>query len=695
MDDFVLSVRQILQYPQQSAVQGSDALLLQRGGLGGPYISAAIKDALATALNLGGWINFAPGIGGVAWNGARLTWEGGEFIFNTPVVAPSFAAESMFINGEPVATEAFVLVHRVTSFNFRTGAVQLELNDIMRAGGAPILNPHLLGWCTATSPLDPHLDDDTIATCKWVQEQWRDALEDTAACGGVVLTFDGRGGHVWLSADDITFACTQAGAQPRSNTPPSGDASNRIATTMFVDDGLAVLTDYVTQALNGLPTNAELALFAPIDSPQFTGIPTAATAAAATSSGQLATTAFVHNVVTAATSGVASFNTRTGAVVLIGSDITSAGGALLVSPAFTGTPTAPTQGPGDASTRIATTAFVAAAIAAVTSGGVTSFNTRSGAVTLTALDVTNSGAHNNTALTGTPTAPTATAGTSTTQLATTAFVQGAVVGAVGVVTWNGRNGAVTMNASDISAAGGAPIASPVFTGVPAGPTATAGTNTTQLATTAFVVAAIAGGANVTAFNGRTGAVTLIAGDVTGVGGALLASPSFTGTPTAPTPAPGNNTSQLATTAFVTAALSASGVVSFNTRTGAVTLLLADVTGVGGAPIASPTFTGVPAAPTAAANTNTTQLATTAFVLAQITAGAVASFNGRTGAVTLQASDVSAVGGALLASPTFTGTPAAPTASPAPRRRSSPLPRSWPPPWPAAPAWSASTRAPER
>jgi len=39
--------------------------------------------------------------------------------------------------------------------------------------------------------------------------------------------------------------------------------------------------------------------------------------------------------------------------------------------------------------------------------------------------------------------------------------------------------------------GAAPIASPTFTGVPAAPTATAGTNSTQLATTAFVASAIA------------------------------------------------------------------------------------------------------------------------------------------------------------------------------------------------------------
>jgi hypothetical protein len=39
------------------------------------------------------------------------------------------------------------------------------------------------------------------------------------------------------------------------------------------------------------------------------------------------------------------------------------------------------------------------------------------------------------------------------------------------------------------------------------------------------------------------------------------------------------------------------------------------TNIGAAPLASPTFTGVPAAPTAAPSTNTTQIATTAFVLA--------------------------------------------------------------------------------
>ena len=86
------------------------------------------------------------------------------------------------------------------------------------------------------------------------------------------------------------------------------------------------------------------------------------------------------------------------------------------------------------------------------------------------------------ALTGTPTAPTAAAGTNTTQLATTEYATAAVA------------------AAKVNTA---------LTGVPTAPTATAGTNTTQLATTQFVASAGALKAN-------------------------LDSPTFTGTPVMPT-----------------------------------------------------------------------------------------------------------------------------------------------------------------
>ena len=84
-------------------------------------------------------------------------------------------------------------------------------------------------------------------------------------------------------------------------------------------------------------------------------------------------------------------------------------------------------------------------------------------------------------------------------------------------------------------------------------------------------------------------------DITGK--ANLASPTFTGTPSAPTASQGTNTTQIATTAFVNAEIAADTAVK--------------------APLASPTFTGVPAAPTASSGTNTTQIATTAFVTAAI------------------------------------------------------------------------------
>jgi hypothetical protein len=280
---------------------------------------------------------------------------------------------------------------------------------------------------------------------------------------------------------------------------------------------------------------------------------------------------------------------------------------------------------------------------------VTSFNTRIGAVVLNTADVTSAGGAPSASpnLTGVPTAPTAAQADSSTTLATTAFVH-AAVSALGttVQSFNGRTGAVSLIGNDVSAAGGALLAGPAFTGAPTTPTATAGTSTTQIASTAFVQAAIAAiSAGVSSFNTRTGAVTLTLADVTGAGGAPLAAPHFSGVPTAPTPVQTSNDTTLATTAYVQAAVAAGGVSSFNSRTGAVTLQANDVSAVGGALLAAPAFTGIPTAPTPVTGTNTTQLATTAFVIAQLaTTGGVTSFNSRAGAVTLNLGDITGAGG---------------------------------------------------
>jgi hypothetical protein len=151
--------------------------------------------------------------------------------------------------------------------------------------------------------------------------------------------------------------------------------------------------------------------------------------------------------------------------------------------------------------------------------------------------------------------------------------------------------------------------------------------------------------------------------------ANLASPTFTGTPAAPTAAVDTNTTQLATTAFVLAqAAGTAPVVDGTAATGTSTRYARQdhvhPTDTSRAALAGPTFTGVPAAPTAAVDTNTTQLATTAFVLAQAAGTApVVDGTATIGASTRYArqdhvhpTDTSR---AATAGPTFTGTVALP------------------------------------
>jgi hypothetical protein len=107
------------------------------------------------------------------------------------------------------------------------------------------------------------------------------------------------------------------------------------------------------------------------------------------------------------------------------------------------------------------------------------------------------------ALTGTPTAPTAAPGPNTTQVATTAFVQAAVSGVIDAApgaldTLNELAAALGDDASFASTvttalAAKAPLASPAFTGTPTAPTPTAADNSTKVATTAYVDAAVAAG----------------------------------------------------------------------------------------------------------------------------------------------------------------------------------------------------------
>ncbi|EPD1252037.1 tail fiber protein, partial [Escherichia coli] len=112
--------------------------------------------------------------------------------------------------------------------------------------------------------------------------------------------------------------------------------------------------------------------------------------------------------------------------------------------------------------------------------------------------------------------------------------------------------------------------------------------------------------------------------------APIESPSLTGTPTAPTAAQGTNNTQIANTAFVKEAITA----LINGAPGTLDTLKEIAAAINNdpnfsttinnalalkAPLASPALTGIPTAPTAAQGTNNTQIATTAYVRAAISA----------------------------------------------------------------------------
>lgn len=120
----------------------------------------------------------------------------------------------------------------------------------------------------------------------------------------------------------------------------------------------------------------------------------------------------------------------------------------------------------------------------------------------------------------------------------------------------------------------------------------------------------------------------IYGDLTGLPDLTLlapkASPTFTGTVTIPTPSGGDNSTKAASTAFVKTAIDGlinSAPGTLDTLGEIATALASNDSAIGAittaislkADINSAALTGIPTAPTAAPATNSTQLATTAYV----------------------------------------------------------------------------------
>jgi len=540
VSDLLVNIRQVGSYPAKPAADPTDLVLLQEQGLGGPYVSATtlalVRGALADAdLDIGGILGvdgvLLPPGGPVAFDGATLTYQAPrgltfanptEILQLTPAGDLKLPRGTLTVARDPagnldVATAQWVRRNTVASFNGRQGPVRLNAHDVYRA--------------LDLDPKDPFItaSETDAAICRAIQELLRTYP--------AVWTFNGRLGDVWLQWSD-----------------------------------LARLGAVNQDALHDLQV-------AFLDSPDFTGTPTAPTPAPGAPPNQIVNVQYVLNqIAQSRANSVTAFNGRVGNVALTLQDGTGVGLAPITSPDFLGLPTAPTANPLTATAQIATTAFVTQGISVAyqdllgqivdATTGVVTWNGRAGTVTLQNGDISalNTWAPlAGPAFSGNPTAPTPAQGDDSTSIATTAFVMREISAmTAGVSSFNGRSGTVNFTIGDGTGVGLAPIASPAFSGTPTAVTATAGTATTQLATTAFVQAAVSAlNTGVTTFNGRTGPITLSANDVTAAGGLANPAPILTSLvnagvttyPTSPTPTPGNNTQAIATTAFVQQALS--------------------------------------------------------------------------------------------------------------------------------------------
>jgi hypothetical protein len=557
---------------------------------------------------------------------------------------------------------------------YDAGVYQIETADPVSGGALGIANKPLINLANRTAYLK--------------------AITDQISAGTFTLT-----GYAKVNSQAFT-------GTPTAPTPALGNSSTSLATTAFVQSTVGgYLSKSVAGGSNVTLTaveagNALLNLTGVLTANIAVIVPTAPTGCWVVRNNTSG--AFTVTVKTAAGTGIA---VTQGAICELWCDGTNVNlqQTDFVSPALTGTPTAPTAAPGTNTTQIASTAFVAAGLALKANA-------------------------DDAALTGVPTAPTATLGDNTTQIATTAFVYAGL--------------ALKAN-----------LASPALTGNPTAPTPALGDNDTSIATTAFVQAtvggylskSVAGGVTVTLTaveagnailnltgaltaniavvvptsptgawiikNSTTGAYTLTVKTAAGTGVLVtqgttsdvwcdgtnvylqqtdFTSPALTGVPTAPTASPGTNTTQIASTAFVAAGLALKANLASPALTGTPTAPTAapgtNTTQVAStafvaaglalkADLSGPTFTGVPAAPTAAPGTNTTQIATTEFVAAGLAlkadldgaalTGTPTAPTAAPGTNTTQIASTAFVYAGLalkanLASPTFTGNPAAPT-----------------------------------
>lgn len=423
-------------------------------------------------------------------------------------------------------------------------------------------------WATTTD-LQVRLNGttETLAEQSWVTGQGyitSSALTPYAPLAGATFT-----GLIGTVASTTTTAGLNIPHGTAPTTPVNGDVWTTTGGLFWRQNGTTQQAVEIgsTQTISGNKTfsNASLTLGN-------------STAASTYNLGTGATLNATTKAINIGTAGVSGSTTN----ITIGSAVSGALGTTTVNGNITATGTTLTLGNSTAASTInvGTGATLTATTKAVNigTGGV------AGSTTNIAIGSTTG--TSTTTLQGTTNGVTAAADTNSTALATTAFVVGQAGSATPLVDGTAAVGTSLRYArqdhvhpTDTSRAA---LASPTFTGTPAAPTAAADTNTTQLATTAFVVA-------------QAGSTTPLVDGTAAVGTSLryarqdhvhptdttrapLASPAFTGTPSLPTgttavtQSPGNNTTAVATTAFVTAAVPTFATFTTPTPTSTTTIV---------------------------------------------------------------------------------------------------------------------------
>ena len=599
MNDFVVNVRQIMEYPLKGEASSADAVLLQTGALGGPYAWTTAYGLVVGALD---WPGSQLGVGlplpGNAVDSGVLSTHlltplGCTFGWNFYLTA---SERALLAPGN-----AAQLCYDGTQFSWGAGPDPDGMPSLMVLSNAGEL---FLPFNTLTVARDP-LAAFEVATKGYVDAAIDEVVDHS------VWSWNGRQGNVTLRLDDVldvggaSLASPVFTGTPRAPTPPRGDESTRIATTDFVADAVSdSIGDLIDDRI-------------PVVSPTPPSSPASGKLWWDTNDGQLFVWTGFEWVIAVCCSGCAPND----------------------SPALTGTPTAPTPPVADNSNRIATTHWVRLLIDDVAGDledaidhSVRSFNNRYGHVELRLDDIEDAGGapRHDAHLTGNPTAPKPERFSDDGSIATTSWVLEHIEDSIsGVVAFNGRTGIVSLNLGDILLAGGAPLHSPQFLGTPTVPEPPPYDISQRIPTTRWVMDAIAGATfdGVQTWNGRRGDVELELGDILNAGGAPIQSPEFHGHPSSPTPNEESRDTSIANTSWVRERLDdlrddlvdriEDSVLTFNGRHGHVSLTLNDIRGAGGAPLASPQFAGTPTAPTPPAGNATDRIATTEFVRSAI------------------------------------------------------------------------------